>query len=136
MLPVIAFMMIALLGLIGLVVDVGHVYMCHRELQSSADASALAGATALAGASSHPLATTVSGVQAIATNYSSVPGMQNASQNLPSVTMMSGYPALKCLTTFQAQGISCVGFVPYNAVQVRLQAVVPLYFAGYSAFER
>ena len=133
-LPMVALMIIVLLGLTGLVVDVGQVYMCHRELQSSADASALAGATAMAGASSHPLATSVSGVQAIATNYSSLPSMQNAYNNLPNVTMVSGYPVLKCLTTFQAQGISCVGFVPYNAVQVKLQVTVPLYFARLFGF--
>ena len=129
MLPTIAVMMIALLGMAGLAVDVGHVYMCLRELQASADASALAGATAMAGATTYPLATTVSGVKAYATNYSSVSGNQNAHSNLPNVTMVSGYPMLKCLTTIQAQGISCVGFVPYNAIQVKLQATVPLYFA-------
>jgi len=134
MLPTIAMMMTVMLGLMGLVLDVGHVYMCHRELQSSADASALAGATAMAGASAHPLATTVSGVQAIATSYSSVTGNNNALNNLPNVTMVSGYPALKCLTTFQAQGISCVGFVPYNAVQVKLQETVPMYFAKLFGF--
>jgi len=129
MLPTIAMMMTVMLGLMGLVLDVGHVYMCHRELQSSADASALAGATAMAGATTHPLATTASGVVAYATNYSSIPGSSNTYKNLPNVTMMSGYPVLKCLTTLQAQGISCVGFVPDNAVQVKLQAVVPLSFA-------
>jgi hypothetical protein len=133
-LPLVAGMLIVLLGMAGLAVDVGHVYTCHRELQASADASALAGATAMAGASSHPLATTVSGVQAIATNYSSLPGKKNAYSNLPNVTMLSGYPQLKCLSTLQAQGISCVGFVPYNAVQVKLQADVPLTFARIFGF--
>jgi hypothetical protein len=134
MLPVVALMMIVLLGMTGLVLDVGHVYMCFRELQASADASALAGATAMAGASSHPLATTVSGVQAIALQYSSVPGNKNAYNNLPNVTMVSGYPLLKCLSTLQAQGISCVGFVPYNALQVKLKAAVPLVFAKLFGF--
>jgi hypothetical protein len=112
----------------GLVLDVGRVYLCQRELQASTDASALAGATAMAGATMHPLATTAAGVEAIATTYSSVSGNRNQYLNLPNVAMASGYPLLKCLTTFQAQGISCVGFVPYNALQVKLQATVPLYF--------
>ena len=129
-LPVMAFMMVALLGLTGLVLDVGHVYMCHRELQASCDAAALAGATAMAGATSNPLATTASGVKAIATNYSAVSGTNNAYKNLPNVTMVSGFPALACLTTFQSQGVSCVGYVPYNAVKVKLQAVIPLQFAS------
>jgi hypothetical protein len=134
MLPVVALMMIALLGMTGLVLDVGHLYMCHRELQSSADASALAAATAMAGATTSPLATTASGVMAYATNYSSLPGNQNTYNNLPNVTMVSGYPVLECLTTLQAQGISCVGKVSYNAVQIKLQAVVPMYFARLFGF--
>ena len=133
-LPVVAFMMIMVLGICGLVLDVGHLYMCHRELQASADAAALAGATAMAGATSAPLATTVTGVQAIAANYSSIPGSRNVYNNLPSVTMMTGYPQLACLTTFQTQGISCVGYVPYNAVRVKLQAVIPLKFAALFGF--
>ncbi len=127
-LPFVAVMLVVLLGMTGLVLDAGHVYMCQRELQASADASALAGATAMAGATTHPLATTVAGIEAIATNYSSISGDKNTYKNLPSVTMVSGYPVMKCLTTLQAQGISCVGFVPYNAIQVKLQSVVPLYF--------
>jgi hypothetical protein len=134
MLPVIAFMMVALVGMMGLVLDVGHLYMCQRELQASADASALAAATAMAGATTHPLATTAAGVMAYATNYSSLTGKQNAHSNLPNVTMVSGYPVLKCLTTLQAQGISCVGYIPDNAVQVKLQTVVPMYFARLFGF--
>ena len=42
MLPIVALMMVVLLGMTGLALDVGHVYMCHRELQSSADAAACA----------------------------------------------------------------------------------------------
>ena len=134
MLPIVALMMVVLLGMTGLALDVGHVYMCHRELQSSADAAALAGATSMAGATSHPLATTVAGVQAVATTYSSVAGNKNIYSNLSNVTMMSGYPQVKCLTTVQAQGISCVGYVPDNAVQVKLQAIVPLNFSRLFGF--
>ena len=134
MLPIVGLMMVVLLGMAGLALDVGHIYLCHRELQSSADAAALAGATAMAGATSQPLATTVSGVQAIATSYSSVTGSKNVYRNLSNVTMMSGYPQVKCLTTLQAQGISCVGYVPDNAVQVKLKAMVPLNFAKLFGF--
>ncbi len=127
-LPIVALMIIVLLGMAGLVLDVGHVYMCQRELQSSADAAALAGATSMAGATSSPLALSASDVQTIATNYSSIAGSKNVYSNLSNVTMVSGYPKVKCLTTLQAQGISCVGYVPDNAVQVKLQAVIPLNF--------
>jgi len=126
----IALMMMVLLGITGMVLDVGHIYMCYRELQASADASAMAGATAMAGASSNPLATTASGVKAIAVRYSSVTGNLNAYNNLPNVTMVAGYPSLSCLNSLQAQGLSCVGFVPYNSVKVKLQAVIPLNFAA------
>ena len=35
---------VALLAMVGFVVDVGHLFNAHRELQASADAAALAGA--------------------------------------------------------------------------------------------
>ena len=121
-LPVSAILMVALLGMTGIVVDFGNVYLCHRELQQSSDAAALAGAEVL------PTSLTTVAVQATAINYSSLPGAQNTYRNLPNVTMAGGYPFLECVTTLRAQGISCVGPLPYNAVQVRQQAVVPMYF--------
>jgi Putative Flp pilus-assembly TadE/G-like len=121
-LPLLAFMMIALLAMMALVIDVGHAYLIHRQLQASCDAAALAGATAI------PYTTTVSGVQAVATSYSSVTGGYNAIGGLSGVTMVSGYPMLKCLSSMQAQGISCVGYTPYNAVQVKQKATVNTYF--------
>jgi Putative Tad-like Flp pilus-assembly len=69
-------------------------------------------------------------VIAASTSFSAVPGSVNAHGNLPNVTMVSGFPVLKCLTTLQNQGIACVGAVPYNALQVQLQVVVPMYFAA------
>jgi hypothetical protein len=112
-----------LLAMAAAAVDIGHVYLCHRELQTSCDAAALAGATVI------PTSTSSSTVIAKATAYSSVSGGSNQYSNMGTVTMVSGYPALRCLTTMQAQGISCVGYLPYNAVTVKQQALVPLYFA-------
>ncbi len=133
MLPVVALMLTVLMGLTGLVLDVGHIYMCHRELQSSCDAAALAGATSMAGATLTPLATTMAGVQAIATKYTSIAGNNNIYNNLPNVSLVQP-PTLKCLASFQTQGISCVGYVPFNAVQVQLQSVIPLTFARLFGF--
>ena len=67
---------------------------------------------------------------AAATAYSAVPGSVNAQASLPNVTMSSGFPALKCLSTLQSLGIACQGAVPYNAIQIQEQAVVPMYFAA------
>jgi Flp pilus assembly protein TadG len=123
MLPFVAVLMVAMLGMAGLAVDVGHAYLCQRELQASCDAAALAGAAVI------PTSSMTSTVISTATNYSSTSNAKNSYGNLSSVTMVAGYPALKCLSTMQTQGISCVGYLPYNALQVKQRAVVPMYFA-------
>ena len=46
-LPMVMFFMVALLGVAGLVVDVGGWYLQKRQVQAAADASALAGANQL-----------------------------------------------------------------------------------------
>jgi hypothetical protein len=112
-------MMVVLLGFAALVVDFGRVYFCFRELQASSDAAALAGAEILPNST----ATTT------ATLYSAVSGDKNAYSNLPNVTMVSGYPLVKCLTTLTNQGIACASPANGNAIQVIQQAIVPLTFA-------
>ena len=123
-LPIAAVIFVVLLGMAGLAIDVGHVFYSSRALQADADAAALAG-----GGSMRTAASTAA-VIAASTSFSAVPGSVNATGSLPNVTMVSGYPLLKCLTTLQNLGIACVGPVPYNALQVREQAVVPMYFAA------
>jgi uncharacterized membrane protein len=123
-LPIAAVIFVALLGMAGLAIDVGHVFYCNRALQAAADAAALAGGGSMR------TATSPAAVIAAATSFSAVPGSVNASGSLPNVTMVSGYPLLKCLTTLQNLGIACVGAVPYNALQIREQAVVPMYLAA------
>src|SRR5271170_2366269 len=123
-LPFVAVAFVVLLGMAGLAIDVGHVFYCDRALQGDADAAALAGAGSMR------TATTSAAVIAAATSFSAVPGSLNAQPSLPNVTMASGFPVLKCLTTLQNQGIACVGAVPYNALQVQMQVVVPMYFAA------
>ena len=120
--PFAAAIMVCMLGIVGIVVDFGNVYICHRELQQASDAAALAGAIMI------PLTASTYTVQQNAINYSAVSSAQNAYKNLPNVTMVAGYPVLKCLSSMQLVGISCVGKLPYNAVQVVQQAVVPMYF--------
>ena len=42
-----AFVVVLFLGMAGLTIDLGHAYVCHRELQASTDAATLAGAYAM-----------------------------------------------------------------------------------------
>ena len=112
-------MMVVLLGFAAFVVDFGRIYISFRELQASTDAAALAGAEVLPNST----ATTT------ATLYSGVSGNKNAYSNLPNVTMVSGYPKVKCLTTLTNQGIACVAPANANAIQVKQQVTVPMTFA-------
>jgi hypothetical protein len=116
-------LMFVLFVFAALVVDFGHVYFSFRELQSSTDAAALAGAEALP--------TSAAAATSAATSYSGVSGNKNAFPNLPNVTMVSGFPLLKCLTTLTNEGISCAESpAGDNAIQVVQQVSVPLIFAG------
>jgi hypothetical protein len=109
----------ALVGFIGLGVDFGYVYYCKDRLQAATDAAALAGAGMInvgAGGTAVSTATTYS---------SSGSGALNRNPSI-TVTMASGYPVLKCLTS---TGVSCTGPDNANAIEVSQQAVVPTFFA-------
>lgn len=113
----VALTMVSLVGFTGLAVDVGNIYYAESKLQASTDAAALAGAQNINVGSGGTAIST-------ATSYSSVAGQKNASTKLPA-TMVSGYPALTCL---KSTGISCSGPDAANAIVVKQQATVPLYF--------
>jgi Flp pilus assembly protein TadG len=115
----VALSMVVLIGVTGFAIDIGHVELVQRQLQASADASALAGAYNINCCSTPGSAITV------AQSYSATAGNKNVVSGLP-VTMVTGYPVLKCLTS---TGISCVGSDSANAIQVSEQAVVPMFFA-------
>src|SRR5271156_2768118 len=117
-------MLVVLLGMAGLAVDVGHAFYCDRALQQAADAAALAGASTIRTAANS------AAVIAQANALSATSGSVNARASLPNVSMVSGFPVLKCLSTLQALGMACVGNVPYNALQVQEQSAVPMYFAA------
>jgi Putative Flp pilus-assembly TadE/G-like len=123
MLPVVAFMMVTLLGIAGLVTDFGHAFFCYRELQASTNAAALAAAAGM------PNQTTA---QTYATSYSSVSGKNNAYSNLT----LTGSPlvSFKCVSSMSGLA-GCVldtggGTTLANAVQVVQQAKVPTMFLG------
>jgi Flp pilus assembly protein TadG len=116
-LPVMVILLVGFLGISALSVDLGRCFSSYRELQASTDAAALAGAQTLPSSSAVSEATT----------YSSQSGDLNAATNLPSVSMVSGYPKVECLTSL---GVGCPGPAGGNAIQVRQQMTVPLYFSG------
>ena len=120
-LPMMALMLIPLLGMAALAVDAGRAEYAHRELQAETDAAALAGAAGLPNGT-----TAISNANA----YSSVAGDKNTGANLQGVSMVTGYPALQCLTTLKNEGIACAAPGNANAIQVKQQLTMPMYFAG------
>lgn len=115
-----ALLMVVLFGLTALSIDLGRIYVGFRQLQASSDAAALAGAQALPN-------TTASG-QAV--KYSAVSGNLNTYHNLTGVSMVPGYPQVKCLTTLTNQGLPCIAPANGNAIQVKQTVQLPLYFAS------
>ena len=104
--------MVALLALVGFVVDVGHAYLVQRQLQSGVDAAALAGAQQLPDST---LATTAA--QQLG------PGGTNAPD---SVDNSNTTVVMKCVQS--APGCSST-FNTYNAVQVTSSSQVGTFFA-------
>jgi Flp pilus assembly protein TadG len=106
----------AIAGVVGLVAQETIIYRTQSALQSSANIAALAGVQSI----NNPSGTAI----ASATTYSAVTGSNNAISG-QTVTMVSGYPQLKCLTS---TGVSCPGTDAANAIVVKQQATVPLIF--------
>jgi Flp pilus assembly protein TadG len=118
-LVVMAVAIVALMGTGALSIDLGRAFLDLRALQASTNAAALAGAQSL------PNSTATS----VATSYSSVAGNLNAYANMPTATMVSGYPKLECLTTLTNQGEACIAPANANAIQVKQQMTMPTFFA-------
>lgn len=118
MLPITGLVLVATLGLGGFVLDTGRCLYARRELQASTDAAALAGAEALPG----------SNAVSVATTYSSVGTNLNAHPNLPGVSFVTGYPKVECLSTLSAEGMSCVSPANGNAMAVKQQITLNMYF--------
>ncbi len=132
-LPIVAFLMVILLGFAGLVIDVGHAYFSYHELQASTDAAVLAAAQGM------PYFATAN---TNATGYSGVSGNRNAFSNLKNVSIVSGYPKFECLTTLTNEGLYCVSdasgttTATANAVQVKQTVNVPTYFMKLFGFSQ
>ena len=123
--PWMALLTVMMIGIVGLVVDVGHAYVCHRELQASTDAASLAGAYAM----TLPGATTVtvnSKVDALSSATNNGVTGANATQNLPAVTIA---PSIRCVTDSLIVTAPCsASATGYNVIQVVQSSTIPTYF--------
>jgi Flp pilus assembly protein TadG len=106
-----------LVGVAGYAIDIGHALQVQRALQASTDAAALAGAHYINSATASPIAA--------ATTYGAESGSRNAVKGA-TVTMVSGYPKLECLTSV---GQDCNGPNSANAIQVKQRAVIQTWFS-------
>ncbi|MGE0668696.1 MAG: pilus assembly protein TadG-related protein [Sphingomonadales bacterium] len=112
---VIGIAIVALIGVAAVVIDIAYVYSVRRQLQNATDQAALAGASQVyqsAGSST-------------ATSYSATTGNKNMPQGV-SVSMVSGYPQVKCLSSI---GLPCAGSPSGNAIVVMQTATIPTFFA-------
>ncbi len=121
-LPWMVLLITLFMGAAGLCVDLGHAYVCYRQLQASTDSAALAGAYAmtLSGATADTVTTEVNAFSSIQTPTAGA----NATGNLPNAAVEVKFG---CVTGFAVVDSSCTAF-GNNVIQVRQQADVPTYF--------
>jgi Flp pilus assembly protein TadG len=112
----VGFMAIAFSMMLGLVVEEAQIYRTTTALKASTAMAALAAAQDIN-------CCTTSTAIARATSYGALNPIKEAT-----VTMVSGYPKLKCLTS---TGVSCAGTDSANAIVVSMQATIPLVFGGF-----
>jgi Flp pilus assembly protein TadG len=143
-----AALLVVLLGMAALSIDIGFAIHAQRELQASADAAATAGAIDLSSNLSASTAYQTSYCYSGVDNNGFISGGQaslvcpngnsfgsNVYADLPGVTMVPGYPQVKCLTTLQSQGIACNNTAVANAMAVEEQVTVPTFFAKVFGFK-
>jgi len=114
--------MVALLGALGLTVDVGHAYVVRAQLQNSANAAALAAARLTYTSNSASVNTTTEADQ-----YSASSGGENAQSGLSNV---STTVTTECLNSLMPKGSSCVSGSAPNAVKVVNSANVKTFLMG------
>ncbi len=119
--PWMGLLSILLIGAAGITVDLGHAFVCYRQLQASTDAAALAGANALGQGS----ASTASVTSAIDL-YASTANGANFNTNLPSPTISVTF---SCVTDSAMVAAPCQGSgTGNNVVHVTQTATIPTYF--------
>jgi hypothetical protein len=126
--PWMALLITLFMGAAGLCVDLGHAYVCYRQLQASTDAAALAGAYAmtLSGATNASVTAEVNAFSSLQTPTVGA----NATGNLPNAAVQTTF---KCVTDSPLVGVGCVapvgtGGAFENVIQVQQQATVPTFF--------
>ena len=117
----IAFLMVAFLGMSGVVLDLGHGMLVKRQLQASADAAALAAAATLPS----------SNYAAVAQTYGAAVGSKNETRGY-TITSVDVTPL--CLSSLAAQGNTCTSTIP-NAVRVVEAATYETFFARALGFK-
>lgn len=121
MFPWMVFLSILITGIAGLTIDLGHAYVCYRQLQASTDAAALSGAYELA----VPGATTAM-VQNQIDLFASSTGGANVNPNLSGTSVNITF---KCISDSDMVAAPCsAGAGGYNTVQVEQSTPVPTYF--------
>jgi hypothetical protein len=127
-----ALMMALVLGMGGLVVDVGNAYVSYRELQASTDAAALAAASQLPITAANQAGNTVTST---ATLYSSVSGNKNAYLNLNTPIAITGVAISVVPGCINVTGMEqCTSTLLANAVQVRQTVTIPTMFIRVLSF--
>ena len=119
--PWLALLSTVIFGAAGITIDLGHAFICYRQLQASSDAAALSGAYAMI----QPGATTTSVTSAVS-SYASVSNGANASTNLPSATVTTTF---RCVTdSVMVQAPCSASSTGFNVIQVVQKSTVPTYF--------
>ena len=147
-LPWMVFMVVLFIAMAGLTLDVGHAFVCYRELQSSTDAAALAGAQAmgLSGATATSINDAVGGYSSLLnggsfkSQGSAVSITQNglnANSNLSNPTLTVNFG---CSSSLANKGITCIAIPGVtspstaNILQVTQATSIPTYFIKVLAF--
>lgn len=113
--------LVAVIGMAGFTIDLGHVYFDYQRLQNATQAAALAGASVLSN-------DTAANATTAAKNYSALSGDQNTISDLTNVSLVSGYPKAECLSSI---GTICTAYPSNdNALAVSEKANVPTTFLG------
>lgn len=130
--------MISLSAILTLAVssaEVGHVYYAYRQLVTSTDAAAMAGAQEMSDALQNTTtsAAYTAAVSSAVNQYSSVSGGLNATSFLQNAAITT--QTEKCSTTMETQfNVACQsppgGGAGYNVISVTQTAKVPLWFGG------
>jgi Flp pilus assembly protein TadG len=121
-LPFVALLVFGMLGVSGLVVDVGHAYVVRSELQNSANAAALAAAEYVYTSST----ATVNPITE-ANQYGPGSGGENAQPGLSNVTTTV---TTECLNLLMPTGQACGSGSPANALKVVNSTGVKTFFMG------